>query len=168
MCAGARTLQRLYPAERLPRPRAVRLREGAGPASCFIPSPRPRPSRFPAELGCSLNFQRWFDFLQRYHTLLCKQSTWSGQTKEHVCCKPAPYHGSASSARRGPGPRCHFSLQSKHPVSPPEAAGAGAGGGLREGACLSASSAAALEICSRARTARPGFPAAAKISFHLR
>lgn len=60
-------------------------REWVGPASCLTISPRPRPSRFPAELGCSLNFQCWFDFLQWYHMLLCKQSTWSGQTKEHVC-----------------------------------------------------------------------------------
>ena len=79
--------------------------ERVGPVSCSIISPRPRPSRFPAELGCSLNFQCWFDFLQWYHMLLCKQSTWSGQTKEHVCCTPSPYHGSGNSARRGPGPR---------------------------------------------------------------
>lgn len=64
---------------------------------------RPWPSRFPAELGCSLNFQCWFNFLQWYHMLLCKQSTWSGQTKEHVCSKPSPYRWGASSAGRGPG-----------------------------------------------------------------
>lgn len=51
--------------------RAVLLREGGGPASCFSSSPRPWPSRFPAEPGCSLNFQCWFDFLQWYHMLLC-------------------------------------------------------------------------------------------------
>lgn len=86
-------------------PTPAHLREGVGPVSSSITSPRPRPSRFPAELGCSLNFQRWFDFLQWYHMLLCKQSTWSGQTKERVCCDPSPYHGSARPARRGPGPR---------------------------------------------------------------
>jgi hypothetical protein len=49
--------------------------------------------------------------------LLCKQSTWSSQTKEHVCCTPSPYHASAGSARRGPGlpARCHLSPQFKHP-----------------------------------------------------
>lgn len=74
---------------------------------------RPWPSRFPAEPGCSLNFQCWFDFLQWYHMLLCKQNTWSGQTKEHVCCKPSPYRWGASSSGRGPSLRTVIF----HPVS---------------------------------------------------
>lgn len=71
------------------------------PVSPASPPPRPsQPSQFPAGLGCSLNFQRGSDFLQWYHMLLCKQSTWSDQTKDLVCCKPSPYHWRT---RRGPG-----------------------------------------------------------------
>lgn len=143
------------------------LREGVQPASCLLTSSRPWRSRFPAELGCSLNFQCWFDFLQWYHMLLCKQSTWSRQTKEHVCCKPSPYHGSAELRQERAGPaHSNFSLQFKHSVS---LSGSGGGGGRPE------SRGPRLRRFHHrpgnsiwTRTARPGFPQAAKISFHLR
>lgn len=93
------------PCPRPPRP--VPCVSQGGSRACLLLHhfTRPWPSRFPAKLGCSLNFQCWFGFLQWYHMLLCKQSTWSGQTKEHVCCKPSPYRWGASSAGRGPGLR---------------------------------------------------------------
>lgn len=114
-----------------PTPHSSPRASPGGSRACLPLQPftRPRPSRFPAELGCSLNFQCWFDFLQWYHMLLCKQSTWSGQTKEHVCCKPSPYHGSASSARRGPGRRALIFPCGCRGPGFPEAAGRGRGGG---------------------------------------
>lgn len=98
--------------------------------------------------------------------LLRKQSTWSGQTKEHVCVKSTPYHGSAAPPGEGPArARCRFSLQLEHPASSQEAAGVGER--PRAGARVSGSLHHRPGNSSDRAWPDRSFPQAAKISFHL-
>ena len=79
--------------------------------------------------------------------LLRKQSTWCGQTKEHVCVKSTPYHGSAAPPGEGPARALSFLTAVGTPRELSGSSG-GWGSGREQGLGSLALSITALELAA--------------------